>query len=595
MPAQGLHLRPALRPLQEATHPPLRLPRHLHRYVAAPGRRIPQEPAGETSSIITCHLGNGASMAAVDGGKSVDTTMGFTPLEGLVMGTRCGDIDPALVPYIMEREKLGDQGNRLDHEQEQRHAGHLRDVQRHARDRAGGRPRQRARTSWPSRSSPTASASTSAPTWPPWAASTPSSSPAASARTRRLVRRLVCEGLDALGIAVDPAKNEANEHDIGTGSVKVLVVPTNEELAIARDTQPSWSAEPRRPRKPRPAAPPAAAGFAPDETAEARPPLGPEPEADAEALAAKLGTASSAGRRPRTPSGRARTAGPARSRAPDREKATLKRNTMDKIDREEAGWLVALSWLSALEETARDFHGTRPSVFSERAYEHAVQYYLHLLGDEYGMQIAKSDSIRTAVESYIQIGIAGKLFRDAAHFEIVEVNPSHVEITVHDCVYPQELPVPHRRGLRHPRLDLRPHRLLPGGRQGPGQHRLRLPGEVLQHRRGLQGLHRKGLTCRPKPRSRSKRPSGSSATAKDAAAVRTAIIDLGYERGAEVFPVLVGKLDDPNPAIQHAAVRLARRQGRPAIAELVKPKVFRSPTPKSAGGRGRRGSSATTG
>ena len=47
---------------------------------------------------------------------------------------------------------------------------------------------------------------------------------------------------------------------------------------------------------------------------------------------------------------------------------------MDIIDREEAGWLVALSWLSALEETARDFHGTRPKVFSERAYEHAVQY-----------------------------------------------------------------------------------------------------------------------------------------------------------------------------------------------------------------------------
>jgi hypothetical protein len=105
---------------------------------------------------------------------------------------------------------------------------------------------------------------------------------------------------------------------------------------------------------------------------------------------------------------------------------------MDKIDREEAGWLVALSWLSALEETARDFHGTRPRVFSERAYEHAVQYYLHLLGDEYGMQIKKSDSIRQAVEDYIRIGIAGGVFRNAGNFE---VNPFHVEITVHDCVY----------------------------------------------------------------------------------------------------------------------------------------------------------------
>jgi hypothetical protein len=108
---------------------------------------------------------------------------------------------------------------------------------------------------------------------------------------------------------------------------------------------------------------------------------------------------------------------------------------MDKIDREEAGWLVALAWLSALEETARDFHGTRPRVFSERAYEHSVEYWLHFLADEYGMPIAKADTIRTAVESYIQIGIAGGLFRDASNFELVEVNPFHLEITVHDCVY----------------------------------------------------------------------------------------------------------------------------------------------------------------
>jgi hypothetical protein len=108
---------------------------------------------------------------------------------------------------------------------------------------------------------------------------------------------------------------------------------------------------------------------------------------------------------------------------------------MDKIDREEAGWLVALSWLSALEETARDFHGTRPKVFSERAYEHAVQYYFHLLGDQYGMQIKKSDSIRQAVEDYIRILLAGGVIREASDFELVEVNPFHVEVTVHDCVY----------------------------------------------------------------------------------------------------------------------------------------------------------------
>lgn len=108
---------------------------------------------------------------------------------------------------------------------------------------------------------------------------------------------------------------------------------------------------------------------------------------------------------------------------------------MVKIDKQEAGWIVAVSWLSALEETARDFHGTRPRVFCERAYEHSVQHFLHRLGDEYGIQVEKADSIRAAVEHYIQIGVAGGLFRDASNFELVDVNPFHLEITVHDCKY----------------------------------------------------------------------------------------------------------------------------------------------------------------
>ena len=60
--------------------------------------------------IITCHFGNGASIAAVDGGKVVDTSMGLTPLEGLIMGTRCGDIDPAIIPFIMKKENLDADG-----------------------------------------------------------------------------------------------------------------------------------------------------------------------------------------------------------------------------------------------------------------------------------------------------------------------------------------------------------------------------------------------------------------------------------------------------------------------------------------------------
>ena len=64
----------------------------------------------EDLKIITCHLGNGASITAVDGGKSVDTSMGLTPLEGLIMGTRCGDIDPAIIPFVMKKEGLDADG-----------------------------------------------------------------------------------------------------------------------------------------------------------------------------------------------------------------------------------------------------------------------------------------------------------------------------------------------------------------------------------------------------------------------------------------------------------------------------------------------------
>jgi len=76
-----------------------------HRYVAEEAGRKFGKPLSRLK-LITCHLGNGCSMAAIDGGVSVDTSMGFTPLEGLLMGTRSGDIDPAAVLYIMEKEGM---------------------------------------------------------------------------------------------------------------------------------------------------------------------------------------------------------------------------------------------------------------------------------------------------------------------------------------------------------------------------------------------------------------------------------------------------------------------------------------------------------
>ncbi len=76
-----------------------------HMFCCQEAAKILNRPL-EQLKIITCHLGNGASVAAIRNARSIDTSMGFTPLEGLVMGTRCGDLDPAIVPFIMENENL---------------------------------------------------------------------------------------------------------------------------------------------------------------------------------------------------------------------------------------------------------------------------------------------------------------------------------------------------------------------------------------------------------------------------------------------------------------------------------------------------------
>jgi acetate kinase len=77
-----------------------------HHYVALEAAKVLKRKLGQLK-IITCHLGNGASIAAIDKGKVIDTSMGFTPLEGLVMGTRCGDIDPAIILYLIKDKKMG--------------------------------------------------------------------------------------------------------------------------------------------------------------------------------------------------------------------------------------------------------------------------------------------------------------------------------------------------------------------------------------------------------------------------------------------------------------------------------------------------------
>lgn len=76
-----------------------------HQFVANKGAKFVGIDVNH-SKIITCHIGNGSSITAVKDGKSIDTSMGFTPLEGLIMGTRCGDVDPNVIPYLMKKENL---------------------------------------------------------------------------------------------------------------------------------------------------------------------------------------------------------------------------------------------------------------------------------------------------------------------------------------------------------------------------------------------------------------------------------------------------------------------------------------------------------
>jgi|GEM_PF-4728 len=260
-----------------------------HNFVAQRAAEFLKRPIAELK-IITCHLGNGASITAVDGGKSVDTTMGFTPLEGLVMGTRCGSIDPALVPYIMEREKLGTK--EIDSIMN-KNSGMLgltetsNDMREIEQEAARGSERHRlaleiycyhVRKYIGAYMAVLGGVDAVVFT-------------GGIGENSRLVRRLVCEGLDALGIAVDPAKNEKNERDIGTGRVKILVIPTNEELAIARDTRAILEAGAGRTASAPPEPPEKAAGFKPDETAKLVLLWARDPKAGAAALAAKLGPA----------------------------------------------------------------------------------------------------------------------------------------------------------------------------------------------------------------------------------------------------------------------------------------------------------------
>ncbi|MBM7623815.1 acetate/propionate family kinase [Sporohalobacter salinus] len=210
-----------------------------HKYVSQRAAELLDKPI-EDLKIITCHLGNGASVAAIDGGKVVDTSMGLTPLEGLVMGTRCGDIDPAIVPFMMEKEDLSpaEIDNTLN--KESGVAGisgvssDFRDLEEAAQE---GNERakvaidvfcQRVKKYIGSYSAALGGVDVVVFT-------------AGIGENGIEIRENILDGLEFLGIKVDSKKNNirGKEGIITTDNSDniAMVIPTNEELVIARDTK----------------------------------------------------------------------------------------------------------------------------------------------------------------------------------------------------------------------------------------------------------------------------------------------------------------------------------------------------------------------
>jgi len=205
-----------------------------HRFVAQRAAKIMKRPLEELR-IITCHLGNGASVSAVKNGISVDTSMGFTPLEGLIMGTRCGDIDPAIVPYLMQVENLDTR--QIDTLMNKfsgllgltETSNDLREIEGEAS--AGSERHQLTLRIFAYRIRKYIGAYAAALGGLDAVVFT-----GGIGENSSTVRRLVLEDMEFLGIALDDEKNRENAECISSGATKALVIPTNEELAIARDT-----------------------------------------------------------------------------------------------------------------------------------------------------------------------------------------------------------------------------------------------------------------------------------------------------------------------------------------------------------------------
>ena len=209
-----------------------------HRYVAQQAAAMLGKAEDEVN-LVTLHLGNGCSMAAVRGGKCIDTSMGLTPLAGVMMGTRSGDIDPAIIPFLMKEKGLnmGEIDDILNKQSGLKGICGMNDMRDiHGAAGKGDRKAALAVDMFVYRIKKYIGAY--------YAVTGPLDAlvfTAGIGENDDVVRGRVCAGLEHLGIVIDPARNAGRKKTATAvhaddSKVAILVIPTNEELAIARAT-----------------------------------------------------------------------------------------------------------------------------------------------------------------------------------------------------------------------------------------------------------------------------------------------------------------------------------------------------------------------
>lgn len=208
-----------------------------HKYVSERAAELLDRPLSQLR-LISCHLGNGASIAAIEGGKSIDTSMGFTPLAGLTMGTRSGNIDPALIPFLMEKtgQSVDEILNILNKKSGMLgvsgHSSDLRDIDIEAR--AGNHRAELALDIFADRIHKYIGSYAAKMSGVDAIIFT-----AGIGENSVTIREKVLNGLQFMGVYTDTSANQVHGEEAFLSyphsPVKVLVIPTNEEIMIARD------------------------------------------------------------------------------------------------------------------------------------------------------------------------------------------------------------------------------------------------------------------------------------------------------------------------------------------------------------------------